>query len=266
MFLQRLDKTGPTPQPEASYEDAATGRMLVIERKSLIWPPNFGQQHSSSHEVADIIDKELAPALDAGRAYRLTLRDDLTGRRPELRRYAASVAQAIKQRLEAVHHGETVRARWPNREWLFCEEPASERDFAEPTTGLVFQFDVPHSDLDYGVVSDGLKAEWKRLITAARRKFEQHQSAKCVLVIDPYADVRWSTDQTWRLILNSHDIPTNIHEIWVSMHTMLTELHCGWMQKELWPHLSNHQLQACHDPTVVAAEERVNTDDDNFAP
>src|SRR5205085_876459 len=33
VFERRLDLTGPRPQPEASYADTVTGKMLVLERK-----------------------------------------------------------------------------------------------------------------------------------------------------------------------------------------------------------------------------------------
>ena len=95
VFDRRLDATGPESQPEAAYLDSRTGEVLVIERKSLIWPLDFAQLHATSHEIAGIIESELDHVFDARRAYRLTLRDDLRGPRAELRTYARAVARAI---------------------------------------------------------------------------------------------------------------------------------------------------------------------------
>lgn len=245
---RRLDATGPAPQPEAAYVDANTRDVLVIERKSVIWPPDFAQLHATSHEVCGIVDAALGPVLEPNRAYRLTLRDDLRGPRKELQAYARRIGRAIADRLDAVHNGTALRARWPNREWSFLEEPVSERDFTEPSTGLIVEFKVRTSELDVGEVSAGLVSEFERLLVAAARKFEEHAAARRILVLDPYADVRWSTDDTWRKLLASVVVPAPIQEIWISMHAMLTELHCGWIQQQLWPVLGEDYSELCHDP------------------
>jgi hypothetical protein len=104
------------------------------------------------------------------------------------------------------------------------------------------------SELDVGEVGAGFVGEVERLLAAAARKFEEHGVATRILVLDPYADVRWSTDDTWRKLLTSVTVPASIQEIWLSMHAMLTELHCGWIQRQLWPVLGEDYSELCHDP------------------
>jgi hypothetical protein len=127
-FERTLDTTGPTPQPEASYVDRSTGALLVVERKSLIWPRDFAQLHTTWHEVSEIVDDLLDGVLDPRRAYRLTLRGNLRGTRPQLRAYAAAVARAITKGMSSVHDGIAVVGKWPDREWRFREESRHERD------------------------------------------------------------------------------------------------------------------------------------------
>ena len=251
VFERRLDATGPKPQPEAAYKDSRTGHELVIERKSLIWPPDFAQLHTTSHAIAAMIDSQLNSVLDPQRAYRLTLQDDVHGSPDEILDYAASVTRAIAKRIDSVHRGKRLRASWPNREWQFCEEALYERDFTEPSTGLIVVFETHQSELDYGEVSDRFIAEWQRLLAAAERKFNSHESATRVLVIDPYADVMWSTDATWQTLITSAPIPSNIDEIWMSMHATITEVNCGWAHKQLWPSLFQVHYELCHDPSAA---------------
>lgn len=251
VFDRRLDATGPDPQPEAAYVDAQTGGGLVIERKSLIWPPEFAQLHATSHELATIAENRLADVLDPKRAYRLTLRDDLRGTRTKLQAYATSVARAIAGRLDVVHGGTPLRARWPNREWSFREDTSLDRDFTEPPTGLIVEFNVRTTELNHGEVSPAFAAEFQRLLIAAAKKFEGYEHARRILVIDPYADVRWSTDETWRSLLAAVTIPGSIQEIWLSMHAKVTEVHCGWIQQELWPSFGPDHSELCpeHETT-----------------
>ena len=152
-----------------------------------------------------------------------------------------------------VHGGTTLRAHWPNREWSFREERASDRDFTQQSTGLIVEFNVRTTELDYGDISSEFIAEFERLLTAAARKFEGHRSAKRILVIEPYADVRWSTDETWLKLVSAVAVPTLIQEIWMSMHDMITELHCGWIHQELWPSVGEDHAELCHDPERLSA-------------
>jgi hypothetical protein len=42
-------------QPEVLVTDSRIGKQMVIERKSVVWPPTYVLQHQNGHEFADII-------------------------------------------------------------------------------------------------------------------------------------------------------------------------------------------------------------------
>lgn len=249
-FERRLDATGPTPQPEAAYLESSSGRHLVIERKSLIWPSDFGQLHASTHDVWELVDAGLHGVLDSERAYRLSIRDDLRGSRAELQAYGLSIVREVTENLAAIHEGRELTRGAPGREWQFEEESPADRDFTEPNTGLICDASVVPSDLDEGIVCDGFVAEFQRLLNAAARKFDAYAAATRVLVVEPYADVRWSTDETWRSLFEQAEIPQAVEEVWMSMHGILTELLCGWIHKPLWPVLGTQHYELCRAPAT----------------
>jgi hypothetical protein len=48
-----------TPQPEALYVDEGSGARLVIERKNLVWPPEYTVGHNNDHFVVDLVTEGL---------------------------------------------------------------------------------------------------------------------------------------------------------------------------------------------------------------
>ena len=199
-------------------------------------------------EVSELIGASLDARLDSGRAYRLTLRGDLRGTRTQLRDYAATVAREILKCLSSVHEGTTLVANWPDREWRFREESAHDRNFTEPSKGVIYETNVPRSELDEGQVSSDFAGELQRLIDAAACKFSAYPQARRILVIEPYADARWSTDVTWRSLFSVATVPAEVEQVWLSMHAMITEVYCGWIHKPLWPKLGESYSELCRDP------------------
>jgi len=248
-FQQRLDLTGPLPQPEASYVDAVTGKMLVVERKNFVWPLDYAQVHDSLHVVSAIIAERVTPALDPDRAYRMTMRDDLRGRLPELRSWAADVATAVLSRMSAVNDGRTVRSRKPGREWSFRKEETYEREYYQPQTGLSFEFAGQPIDLDREDETDAVAGVLEDILASAARKFDDYEHASRILVLDPHGDLRWNGSTTWKEILAVVKVPDHIDEIWVSMHDTITDLDCGWIYQPLWPDIAEQKYVFCeHEP------------------
>lgn len=48
-----------SPQPEALYIDEGSDRRLVIERKNLVWPPEYALGHKNDHFVVDLVSDGL---------------------------------------------------------------------------------------------------------------------------------------------------------------------------------------------------------------
>lgn len=245
VFQQRLDLTGPSPQPEAAYADTETGRMLVLERKNFVWPADFAKLHDSLHVVSEIIGNRVRPALDPARAYRMTMRDDLRGSLPKLRSWADGVATAILSRMDAVNDGRTVRSRKAGREWSFREEQQCEREYYQPQTGLGFEFVGQPADLGLEDDSWATAGALQEILASTARKFDGYEHASRILVLDPHGDLRWSGSTTWKEVLAAVRVPTDVDEIWISMHDTITDLDCGWIHQPLWPEIAEQKYVFC---------------------
>jgi hypothetical protein len=235
-FQQRLDVGSHTPQPEALYVDTQSGEQLVVERKNLIWPPKYAQIHDSLHMVTSIIGATITPHLEATKPYEFTMPDSIRGPLTDLRRHAEQVGETIIRNLDDVHAGKTVRSRTASREWSFRMEGIHERDWDEPNDGIRYVFNGSISPLDWGDIPEGLASEFTRLLESVKRKFTTHVSAKRVLVIDFHGDLHHPglfIEQLFALVT----IPSNVDEIWMSTYTFVTELHYGWIHRQLWPKL-----------------------------
>lgn len=235
-FRHRLDVGSHTPQPEALYIDAVSQHGMVVERKNLVWPPEYAQIHDSLHMVTSIIGTTIAPHLAAKKPYKFSMPDRIRGSVPDLRRHAAQVAETIIRNLDAVHAGETVRSRAADREWSFRMEGIHERDWDEPSDGVRYVFNGSVSRIDGGEIPDGLAYEFTRLLRSASRKFSSHANARRVLVIDFHGDLRHPGMFIEKLFAAA-PVPTNVDEIWMSTYALVTELHYGWIHQQLWPTL-----------------------------
>ena len=238
-----------TPQPEALYVDPTSGQRLVVERKNLIWPPDYAQIHDSLHMVTGIIDAAITPHLIAEKPYVFTMADRIRGSVPALRQHAERVGDAIVRGLDAVHAGKIIRSRVKGREWSFRAEGIHERDWDEPSDGIRYVFNGAVTELDWGEVPDGLLVELRRLLDSASLKFATHERAERILVIDFHGDLRHPRLFIEQL-LASVAIPSNVDEIWMSTHALVTELHYGWIHQQLWPMLGEPVSELSGETTV----------------
>lgn len=247
-FQRRLDVTGPTPQPEAEYADAVSGSSLVIERKSLVYPPDFVKFHRTQQDVSETIDERIRDVLDPQRAYRLTLRT-IRGNRTSISNLVDEICGRIALELSHVHDGYTIGERTPGNEWSFVEEQLSEREYFQPTTGLIFEFEGARGRFNpYFGIPDDLAREATRLFNTTSDKFASHADATRLLVLDTFGIANIMTDAGWDALFRAVSVPPNIDEIWMTKHANITDLACGWIFQRLWPErLQAHQI-FCRDP------------------
>jgi hypothetical protein len=243
-FVRILDATGSTPQPEALYVDVRTQMKLVVEHKTFVWPEDHFKLHRSGHDVAALIEQAIAPALRPDRPYILKLPDDMRGSRAELQEFATEVAALICRHIDEVHTGGILGWRPPKRWWVFREEAPHEREYFQPSTGLIVSFDGAWTALPpnhSAEVSDTLNA----MLARVAPKFEQHGDARRLLVLDPHGEVRFTPDEDWERLLSTVDVPPNVDEIWLSFHDFITDTKCGWMHQQVWPTVGEEHVIGC---------------------
>jgi len=244
-FARSLDAAGSTPQPEALYVDTRTQKKLVVEHKTFVWPNDHFKVHRSGHEVAEIIEQAISPFLMSDRPYILKLPDDMRGARVELQGFAAEVAAVIRRDIDQVHAGATLGWRPPERWWIFREESPNEREYFQPSTGLVVSFEGAWTTLPPADFTAELYDTLNDMLARVAKKFEQHGDARRLLVLDPHGDVRFTPDAEWEHLLSTVDVPPSVDEIWVSFHDFITDTVCGWMQQRVWPTLAEQHLIGC---------------------
>jgi hypothetical protein len=228
-----LDDAGSSAQPEALYVDARTCEKLVIEHKTFVWPPEHFKLHCSGHEVAALIKQTIQALLSPDKPYVLELRDDMRGSRTELRAFGENVGAIIRAGIDAVHGGEMLSGRAPNRRWVFRVEEAFEREYYQPSTGLVVSFEGAWSTLPTPDMTAQLSGAFNVMLARVAPKFEGHADARRLLVLDPHGDVRFTPDEEWAKLLSMADVPANVQEIWLSFHDFITDTLCGWTHQRI---------------------------------
>src|SRR5205814_6394194 len=125
-------------------------------RKSLIVPLNFAKFHQTMHEISTVISNRVSAALDPQRAYKMMLEDEMSIGRDQRIKFAESIASAVLDNLSDAHCGRIIGSDRKGRGWQFCEEPTSEREYYEQSSGLKFEFTEAINPLDWGDVPEGL--------------------------------------------------------------------------------------------------------------
>jgi hypothetical protein len=151
--------------------------------------------------------------LDPDRAYRMSMRDDLRGPLAELKAWAYDVGTAIVSRMSAVNDGQTVRSRKPRREWSFRKEEPFEREYYQRQTGLRIEFVGQPMDLDCDDDSAAVANAFREMLVSVARKFDGHEHATRILVVDPHGDLRWSGSTTWKDLLADLKVPAEIDQV-----------------------------------------------------
>lgn len=129
-----------TPQPEALYIDEGSGARLVIERKNLVWPPDYAVGHNNGHFLADRITDGLRNVISDD-AYEIHLDFCVSGSSEELETFARQIIETVRTRLSEIRAGAVVGGSEPGRRWRLFRGDKGLRAFENnPETGLGFHW------------------------------------------------------------------------------------------------------------------------------
>lgn len=224
-----------SPQPEALYIDTNSGKRLVIERKSLVWPPEYTVGHKNDHFVRDLIIEGLTDLTDDD-PYELKLESAVSGTKEELQKFADLIIEIVRTRFLEIRSGMEVGSTQIGRRWAFWLGDRSDRRFQNaPETGLGFHWDIPQSkDVELKPPETFLK-EASRLFVACVPKFEPYMDARRILVIEQFGDIRYMGAWRWKGFLEIVVPPPAITEIWDGMFDWLDDYERGWTFEKLYP-------------------------------
>jgi hypothetical protein len=216
--LDRLERN--TPQPEASFVDAADGTTMVVERKSLVWPPDAMARHRQDHRLASQLIQRLGEAC-RGYPVGVYLPQLNRMRVNEVTAFGESIVSQVLPRLPRILAGGPGVGCGSHKEgwtWRVVKEDSEDREFMdEPATGLVVRWETEAEEVPSCSVTPGLISELKRLLRAVDKKFRHHAGARRVLVMEGFGDARWLFEDDWSAIRNLCSLPESIDELWTCM-------------------------------------------------
>lgn len=224
-----------SPQPEALYVDKDSGARLVIERKNLVWPPEYAVGHKNDHFLVDLVTEGLGNLVNDD-AYELQLDLGVSGSRVELEEFAGLISQTARARFPEIRAGMRVGSTQAGRRWAFWHGDRQQRAFeGAPETGLGVHWDVPTSQDSAGKPPDGFLKEVARLFGACVPKFEPYMDARRILVIEQHGDMRYMGAWWWKRVLDVVMPPPEIQELWDGMFDWLDDYQQGWTFEKLYP-------------------------------
>ncbi len=223
-----------TPQPEALYRDTNTDALIVIERKTLIWPLNHAASHRNYHSIAEALSDNLR---SFARNLLLSIHLKLPYRisRSEIAIAAKQIADAVQRSEPAILKGEAIGIRNQPVQWS-CYLDRDER-FANdtPSTGLIVRWEEPDEFLPPAPLPALLVEKIQRHFRSTVAKFSSYSNARGILLFDPHASIRYADKSWWSQAFDSAPVPPAIAEVWLGTYDWITDADRGWSFERVHP-------------------------------
>ena len=221
-----LDRENPGQKEPEFLLEAPGETPLVIEHKSISWPPYHLSDHSNEHELFERVVDALRSQFNDS-VYQLTVREEsLTGKKKrEVQHIAKQIVEAVLSDEVVAKSEKGIRRREPIP-WRFSPLEPWETDETTPKTGVGIS--VVGSD-NWGDPAEivarnesaktGYLEELERLAMDAGQKFAKYANCQRILVVQFYGDDSfYLDDEDITGIVQSAEIPVVIDEVWVANH------------------------------------------------
>lgn len=204
-------------QPEVLLTDEANDEQMVIERKSVVWPPEYILRHNNEHLFAETIG-EVTSGWFRDACYELVV----SGRQMEVldARRTKSIATEIASAIVSLNSSHLPVRRTSPVKWSFRKASREEHD---DRTGIV----VIHSDsvglhdcLD-GSAKSGTATEIQKELAAASLKFVNYRHARKLVLLDFFGTELWEDDIP--PLMSGMSVPDIIDEVWMSKRDWISE-------------------------------------------
>ena len=218
---------------------------IVIERKSIVWPPGneYLADHHKSHQLLDDFVgrlRELGHPFTES-LYQLSVRDrDLKGRsQREVAKFAGEIADSV---LSDPVNAKTTRGVGQRNPipWNFRALSTHERDETAPETGIGIQiweeddlsepFDIRNRMEEQ---KSGYASELERWASDAAEKFARYSHCRKLFLVQFFGDSSvWLEDEKIVEIVRTSPLPEIIDEVWVARQdwVSLDEYEVVWEQ------------------------------------
>jgi hypothetical protein len=210
---------------------------MVIERKLLVWPQDYPQNHKNDHFLAQTVTEALKLECNSD-LYSLVLECSLQGHQAELKRIADEIIRHVKQELEQVRTGKTINSLTEGRRWTFRLQNALERHCHPLKQGIVV-FWYPGADMFASLgpesVATQLQEQTRKIFRSCERKFAAYSGARKVLLLDPQGELRHAPREWFNQLFRLCPPPKVIDSIWSGIFEWLTDQDEGWIFEKLYP-------------------------------
>lgn len=204
-------------QPEVLVTDPADGKRMVIERKSVVWPPDYILKHINGHNFADAIWAETAGRFNDA-CYEL----NVSGRQIETieARRVREIAKEIGSRIAGLDSSQLPFRGTHPFDWAFYRADEHEHDGRKGV--VVVQSDEMrlYSFLDEDA-KVGTASAMQKELDAASLKFDGYSDTTRVVLLDFFGTELWEEDIP--PLMGSLSVPENIDEIWMSKREWVSE-------------------------------------------
>ena len=203
----------PKPKPEVLVTDAS-GRRMVIERKSVVWPAFFLQRHQNEHDFANIIFEQTRDWFQDG-CYTLTV---LT---KELENLDNRAVKKVASEIGSVLIGSnpplvsSTPIHWSFRE-ADIHEYANRKGIV-----VIWQKSMTFEDFNSNDAIVGTAAAMEKEIAKAAAKFTEYEDARKVVLLDFYGDQL--SEEDIPPLLDRSAVQQIIDEIWMTKRDWVSE-------------------------------------------
>ena len=203
---------------------------IVIERKSVVWPPEYLSSHSNEHQLFQHVVRPLADAFRCG-AYELTVRADY------LKGKSKSVISNLAEQIirEVLSDSANARMRRGIRgsgliPWSFRPLASEELDTSESLTGIRVSFtepvkfdDPPEILEDSNEARAGYARKFESAAKGAAGKFEEYSECLGILLVQFHGDDSFLEDEDIIQVIKSAQLPDVVDQVWLAQHDWVSE-------------------------------------------
>ncbi len=224
------------PQPEALYRDESIQENIVIEHKTLMWPPEYAEQHQADHYFIECLNEKLNRAT-CNNPYIFRYYSVPSISRDKLKHYAESISSKILNGIGRMNDGDHLKSKFGSLEFTFLRQYAWERDTGVPSKGLCVEIIstdgsdelLPHC-LPRKLTDNILKC-----LGSTAKKFKDYSGARRVLLVDCFGDLRYQSFDWWEQVFKLNKPPDEIGEIWSGSLLEVTPGEEKWFFEKFFP-------------------------------
>ncbi|SNT13800.1 hypothetical protein SAMN05421770_104338 [Granulicella rosea] len=205
-------------EPEVLLTDSENEQQMVIERKSVVWPPNYLHRHQLEHDFANTVWQHTRGSYrDATYELSLNSREFDQLDRKQIHDIANQIAAAMAR---VTPEQLPIRSRTPLR-WSFRKVPEGEQENQSPGIIVSHQQSLSFDDPDDDSARAGTTSQIQSQLEAAAAKFNNYSECRRVVLLDFYG-TEIGEDEIPELFKDV-TIPNEIDVVWRTVRDWTSE-------------------------------------------